>query len=112
MHLITTYLITTYTLQHAGVRGLYTGIGAQVVRDIPFYASFFGSYDIICKVLKKSTDWNDTSIYFVAGGYVRYALKIQHFALSSMSYVMFDFILCVCYFMCFLCFYLFIYLGS
>ena len=51
-----------------GFRGLYTGIGAQIVRDVPFYASFFGSYDVFCKILKKSTDWNDTSIYFVAGG--------------------------------------------
>lgn len=79
------------------MRGLYTGIGAQVVRDIPFYASFFGSYDIFCKVLKKSTDWNDTSIYFVAGGYVRYALEFQQFVLlfCDMSHFML-------YFVCFL----------
>ena len=51
-----------------GVGGLYTGIVAQVVRDIPFYASFFGSYDIFCRLLKKNTTWNDTSIYFVSGG--------------------------------------------
>ena len=53
-----------------GIRGLYTGIAAQVVRDIPFYASFFGSYDVFCKMLKRTTDWNDTSIYFVSGGCV------------------------------------------
>ena len=66
------------------MRGLYTGIGAQVMRDIPFYASFFGSYDIFCKILKKSTSWNDTSIYFVAGGYVIFILNFSLFINSSL----------------------------
>ena len=64
-------MITTIQFNHyiySGIQGLYTGIGAQVVRDIPFYASFFGSYDIICGLLKKHTSWNDTSIYFISGG--------------------------------------------
>jgi solute carrier family 25 (mitochondrial ornithine transporter) member 2/15 len=56
------------TVKTQGVRGFYTGIGAQVMRDIPFYASFFGSYDLICRELKANTDWTDTGIYFTAGG--------------------------------------------
>lgn len=56
------------TIQKQGIKGLYTGISAQIVRDIPFYASFFGSYDVFCGLFKKHTDWNDTSVYFISGG--------------------------------------------
>jgi hypothetical protein len=52
-----------------GLKGLlFTGIGAQILRDIPFYSSFFGSYDIMCMLMKKYTAWPDSSIYFIAGG--------------------------------------------
>ena len=54
--------------QTQGIRGLYTGFAAQVMRDIPFYASFFGVYGVCCQYLKASTTWSDTSVYFVSGG--------------------------------------------
>lgn len=43
-------------------------MNAQLLRDIPFYASFFGSYEILCRGLRAHTDWSDTSVYLVAGG--------------------------------------------
>lgn len=51
-----------------GLKGFYRGISAQVIRDIPFYGSFFGSYDVLCRVLRANTKWSDSSVYFVAGG--------------------------------------------
>lgn len=51
-----------------GYGGLYRGIHAQVLRDIPFYAAFFGTYDILCQHLKSTTKWTDVSVYFISGG--------------------------------------------
>jgi len=46
------------------------GFGAQLLRDIPFYSSFFGSYDLLCLSLSDSfPQWSDTFIYFLAGGF-------------------------------------------
>ena len=45
-----------------------TGMSAQVLRDIPFYATFFGFYEFSCRYLRATTQWNDTSVYFVSGG--------------------------------------------
>lgn len=56
------------TIKTQGFRGLYTGFNAQVLRDIPFYATFFGSYEAFCTLFKKNTNWSDTTIYFVSGG--------------------------------------------
>jgi len=56
------------TWQTQGFRGFYTGIGIQVIRDIPFYASFFGSYELLCKYFKENTKMNDATIYFTSGG--------------------------------------------
>lgn len=55
-------------VQQRGVKSLFTGLQAQIIRDIPFYASFFGSYEIITRLMKKHTDLPDASIYFLAGG--------------------------------------------
>lgn len=54
--------------QKKGLLGFYAGFHSQILRDIPFYCSFFGSYDILCHLLKKHTDLPETSIYFMAGG--------------------------------------------
>ena len=43
-------------------------MSAQVLRDIPFYATFFGFYEFSCRYLRATTKWNDTSVYFVSGG--------------------------------------------
>jgi hypothetical protein len=39
-----------------------------VLRDIPFYSSFFGTYTVSCELLKYYTDFSDTAIYFTSGG--------------------------------------------
>lgn len=39
--------MTKHVLRTQGARGLFVGLGAQFARDIPFYASFFGTYEII-----------------------------------------------------------------
>lgn len=55
-------------LRTRGPSGLYVGLGAQITRDIPFYATFFGSYELLCRYMKKHTDLPETSIYFISGG--------------------------------------------
>lgn len=50
-----------------GIAGFYQGFGSQLCRDIPFYGSFFGSYDILCRLLLK-LDLPEASVYFIAGG--------------------------------------------
>mmetsp|Transcript_14868 Transcript_14868/g.32524 ORF Transcript_14868/g.32524 Transcript_14868/m.32524 type:complete len:294 (-) Transcript_14868:2115-2996(-) len=51
-----------------GYMGLYGGFAAQVMRDIPFYSSFFGTYEILCQTFEKYTQWEQSSIYFISGG--------------------------------------------
>jgi len=55
-------------IRSKGMGGLYLGFHAQVMRDIPFYATFFGSYEIICRLLRANTQWSDAAVYFTAGG--------------------------------------------
>ena len=62
------------TYRNQGFRGFYTGIVAQIMRDIPFYATFFGTYEVSCRYLRKYTKWEDTAVYFVSGGYVRWVV--------------------------------------
>jgi solute carrier family 25 ornithine transporter 2/15 len=61
--------IIRQTLQKQGPLGLYTGFTSQLLRDVPFYASFFGTYDSGCKILRKMfPHWPDAAIYFMSGG--------------------------------------------
>lgn len=46
--------MTQYILRTQGIRGLFVGLGAQFARDVPFYASFFGTYDTIVDQGKRS----------------------------------------------------------
>jgi hypothetical protein len=62
-------VIVTSILRSKGVAGLFQGMTAQFVRDVPFYTAFFGSYQIISEALQKHTDLPDTSVYFLAGGF-------------------------------------------
>lgn len=64
-----TKLVMT-TLRSQGLSGFYTGFSAQLIRDIPFYASFFGVYTVSCDLLKSYTSWTDTTVYFMSGGLV------------------------------------------
>ena len=60
--------ILKQTLKTQGIFGLYTGITAQIIRDVPFYTAFFGTYDVCCAMLRKNTDLPDASVYFISGG--------------------------------------------
>ena len=60
--------ITRLILKESGPTGFYRGFTVQIARDIPFYASFFGTYDLSCKTLKKYTSLPDASVYFISGG--------------------------------------------
>jgi hypothetical protein len=51
-----------------GLRGFYAGFGVQLLREIPFFASFFGSYEVLCQTLKRHTQLPDATVYFVSGG--------------------------------------------
>lgn len=55
-------------LKQRGLLGLYTGMRPQIVRDIFFYGSFFGSYEVLCVGLRKYTDMPDAAVYGTAGG--------------------------------------------
>ena len=56
------------TLQSGGVRQLYLGMAAQVLRDVPFYAIFFGVYQNVCSFIRANTTWQDSVVYATAGG--------------------------------------------
>ena len=51
-----------------GVRGFYIGIGAQILRDVPFFACFFGVYELLCPIFTRHMKLPDDVAYFVAGG--------------------------------------------
>ena len=55
-------------VQQRGLLGLYSGMTPQITRDIMFYGSFFGSYEVLCAGLKKYTDMPDAAVYGTAGG--------------------------------------------
>lgn len=45
--------MTRHILRTQGIRGLWVGMGAQFARDVPFYASFFGTYDTVVNYGKR-----------------------------------------------------------
>ena len=52
-----------------GTRGLFTGLESQIMRDGPFYAFFFGSYEICVHLLKdRFPQMPEEAAFFVAGG--------------------------------------------
>ena len=58
------------TFRRQGMLGFYTGFTAQLLRDVPFYMSFFGSYETGCKLLRIAfPELPDTAIYFISGGF-------------------------------------------
>jgi hypothetical protein len=58
------------TMKKDGFSGFYTGMSAQCMRDIPFYASFFGTYESFTRFFRTSfPNWPDTAVYFVSGGF-------------------------------------------
>jgi hypothetical protein len=62
--------IVLQSVRKKGIMDLYTGMPAQIFRDIPFYATFFGTYDIMCYLMKKHTNLPEATVFFMAGGWV------------------------------------------
>ena len=61
--------MTRHVLRTQGVRGLFVGLGAQFARDVPFYASFFGTYETVVDFGKASPYAIPLEVlYFMAGG--------------------------------------------
>ncbi len=65
---LSTRAITAEIIARKGYRGLFTGMNAQLLRDVPLSAAFFGSYEIMCQLFRKHTKWSESTIYFMAGG--------------------------------------------
>ena len=60
-------------LRTQGFSGLFNGLGALMLRDVPFNALFYGSYETICTAMMsmnglKSKDDLGTPSFFFAGG--------------------------------------------
>jgi len=60
-------------LRTQGFSGLFNGLGALMLRDVPFNALFYGSYETICTAmmsmngLKSKDDLGTPSIFFAGG---------------------------------------------
>jgi len=63
-----TMSVLRHTLATTGTRGLFVGMGAQILRDVPFYAVFFGVYQNVCSFIRAKTAWTDGAVYATAGG--------------------------------------------
>jgi hypothetical protein len=56
-------------LRKDGIFGFWKGILPQVVRDIPLYAAYFGSYDLLCAYFfHHHKEMRESTVYMVAGG--------------------------------------------
>ncbi|KAJ8348169.1 hypothetical protein SKAU_G00267580 [Synaphobranchus kaupii] len=63
-------LVTAPTdlVKEDGARGLFRGMGALALRDVPCYGLYFLPYDLICKALTESGKQPDTFAVIMAGG--------------------------------------------
>lgn len=52
------------------------GLGAQFARDIPFYAFFFGTYELTLRLLRSHTQTPPEASYLVAGAYVGAGVRV------------------------------------
>ncbi|KAK1154975.1 solute carrier family 25 member 45 isoform X1 [Acipenser oxyrinchus oxyrinchus] len=55
-------------LRQEGVPGLYRGVGALALRDIPCYGLYFLPYELLCRVLTEEGQQPGTAAVLVAGG--------------------------------------------
>ncbi|GMH86203.1 hypothetical protein TrVE_jg5553 [Triparma verrucosa] len=62
--------ITKYIINKRGVKGLFIGMDAQIMRDGPFYAVFFGSYEIFKYAIHHlSPSLPEDVNFFLSGGF-------------------------------------------
>ena len=65
------------TIAKEGMKGLYVGLGPQIIRDIPFYTTFFGCYDSIGRFIKNQyPTLPEPLVYAFAGGFAGQAAWI------------------------------------
>lgn len=56
-------------VQKQGLKSMFVGLDAQLMRDAPFYAFFFGSYELSCYIFRKYVpSMPDELNYFISGG--------------------------------------------
>ena len=61
--------MTRHVLRTQGIRGMFVGMGAQFSRDVPFYASFFGTYEsVVDRGKALPYEIPHELLYFFAGG--------------------------------------------
>ncbi|MBN3278866.1 S2545 protein, partial [Polyodon spathula] len=58
----------TSILRQEGVPGLYRGLGALALRDIPCYGLYFLPYELLCRALTEEGQQPGTATVLVAGG--------------------------------------------
>lgn len=57
-------------MKKQGMKSMFVGLEAQLMRDGPFYAFFFGSYDLLCYLFKVNVpSMPDELRYFMSGGF-------------------------------------------
>jgi hypothetical protein len=67
---VTSRQIVTDIVKRRGLGGLFAGFDAQLMRDGPFYAVFFGSYEIFkFGIAKLVPGVNEEVNFFVSGGF-------------------------------------------
>ena len=68
---VSSWTITKDIIRRQGVvRGLFNGMDAQIMRDAPFYACFFGGYEALVRTGKHFfPSVNEEVIFFMSGGF-------------------------------------------
>lgn len=57
-------------IKRHGVRSLFVGFDAQIMRDMPFYAFFFGTYELNCYLFRTYVPSMPEELnYFMSGGF-------------------------------------------
>mmetsp|Transcript_20212 Transcript_20212/g.41217 ORF Transcript_20212/g.41217 Transcript_20212/m.41217 type:complete len:297 (+) Transcript_20212:58-948(+) len=57
-------------MKKQGIRSIFTGFEAQIMRDAPFYAFFFGSYDLLCYTFRTMVPSMPEELnFFLSGGF-------------------------------------------
>lgn len=56
--------------QKQGIKSLFCGLDSQLMRDAPFYAVFFGGYELNCYLFRTYAPWMPDELnYFMSGGF-------------------------------------------
>lgn len=57
-------------IKKQGIKSIFTGLDAQIMRDGPFYAAFFGGYEVFCYLFRTEVpSMPDELNYFLSGGF-------------------------------------------